>query len=270
MKTWKTDNQLREEWSQMKSWIRRFVTQNGFKKVILGLSGGFDSGFLAFTAAQEDCLGKENVIAVSMPCNSTHDSRVDAEELANKLGIEFFVDPIGVEVYGRAEHINAQRNGALALPKMNPTEIGNIKARMRMVTLYGYAPAFNALVMNTSNYSEAMAGNGTKYGDITGDFAPILGYTKTTLYRMANAVGFDKVSPAIFNKVPTADLEPNQTDEGTMGVTYEKLDAFIEGVDTDDAGKYIEIDEDTTKRICALIKKSWHKRNPMVTFVPKE
>lgn len=278
MKTWKTDEQLREEWSQMKAWIRRYVTQNGFGKVILGLSGGFDSGFLAFTAAQEDCLGKEGVVAVLMPCDSSKDSIVDAIDLAKALGITFFVDDIKQAVESRVYGIDIIRQNAdrlvlgkscEKLPPMNPTEIGNVKARMRMITLYGYAPAFKALVMNTSNYSEGMTGNGTKYGDITGDFAPILHYTKTSLYRMAKAVGFDRASPAIFNKTPSADLEPNQTDEGTMGVTYKKLDAFLEEVHNDDDGTYIEIDQATTQKICGLIKKSWHKRNPMEVFVPK-
>lgn len=269
MKKWKTEIQLINEWNQIKAWIKKTVQSNGFEKVILGLSGGFDSGFLAFTAAQEDCLGKENVVAVSMPCDSIQNSKDDAEELACKLGIIYFVDNIDVEVNDRVSSVNFARSTCFALPKMTSTEVGNVKARMRMLTLYGYAPAFNTLVMNTSNKSEALAGNGTKYGDIAGDFAPILGYTKTTLYRMAKAVGFDKVSPAIFNKVPTADLEPNQTDEGTMGVTYKNLDAFIEDVDTDDDGKYIEIDEDTSKKIHSLMKKSWHKRNPMSVFVPE-
>jgi NAD+ synthetase len=277
MKTWKSENQLSKEWSQMKRWIKWTVNQSGLNKVILGLSGGFDSGFLAFTASQEDCLGKDGVIAVLMPCDSSKDSVEDAIDLAKALGITFFVDNIRRAVDVRVSEMDVTRENANQLifgtnfekvTKMNPTEIGNVKARMRMITLYGYAPAFGALVMNTSNYSEAISGNGTKYGDITGDFSPLLRYTKTTLYRMAKAVGFDKFSSATFNKIPTADLEPGQTDEGTMGVQYVKLDAFIEGVEVDDDGKYIEIDKAALNRIYLLESKSWHKRNPMPVFKP--
>lgn len=265
----KTDEVLVSEWIQMKKWIRQTVLEAGFKRVILGLSGGFDSGFLAFTAAQEDCLGKENVVGVLMSCNSSVDSLRDAIELGEKLGIRYFVDNLNRSVNIRSNEIKEMRRELfscgwdIAKEEMSSTELGNVKARMRMLTLYGYAPAFNALVMNTSNYSESMSGNGTKFGDMAGDFGPLLNYTKTSLYKMAKAVGFDEVAPEIFNKTPTADLEPNQTDEGTMGVSYSDLDTLLDDEEKD-------LEQIVVKRICRLIKISRHKREEMPKFFPSK
>jgi len=264
-----SNDQLIVEWTEMKFWIRNFIFNRGFNKAILGLSGGFDSGFLAYTSSQEDCLGKDNVIAVSMPCNSSADSIEDAKNLSERLKIQCLFDDITESVQARVNNINSIRRNTscevLESIDMTPLEIGNVKARMRMITLYGYAPFFNALVMNTSNHSEFMVGNGTKYGDMAGDFAPILNYTKTRLYKMAKAVGFDKISPEIFNKIPSADLEPNQTDEGTMGVSYIQLDSFLDGVCINENGESINTPE-TENRILDLMHGTIHKRQPMPNF----
>lgn len=263
--TWATFERLAFEYREMQKWIKKYVEDHGFDNVIIGLSGGFDSSFLAFMCSDKNCLGNEKVWGVSMPCDSSQESLYDAQELTDRLGIHLITNELEAEVAIICNGISYNRREE-KLPPMTPTEIGNVKARMRMITLYGYAPALNALVLNTSNYSEAMAGNGTKYGDITGDIAPFLGYTKTSLYRMAQAVGFATAFPKIMNKTPSADLEPDQTDEKTMGVSYLQLDAFIEQVDTDEDRVPIVFDEAILGKIKKLITRSVHKRNPMPVF----
>lgn len=255
----KTDDQLLSEYRAMQKWIEDYVYEHGMQGVVIGLSGGFDSSFLAYLCSDEACLGKDRVFGVMMPCQSSPDSLTDAVDLANRLKIKSVVDDIKESVDCRVCSINklADINNSLT-----PTQIGNIKARMRMLTLYAYASPLGYLVINTSNLSEATTGNGTKYGDIAGDLAPFLKYTKTSLYHMAKVAGFADLFPTIMEKTPTADLEPNQTDEDTMGISYKRLDAYIDGAPVPISSKQIQ--EIERKK-----KMSAHKGEFMPIFDPE-
>lgn len=150
---------------------------------------------------------------------------------------------------------------------MGALERGNIKARLRMTTLYSLNWINKCLVMNTCNLSETLTGNETKYGDAAGDLGLLNAYTKTELFMMARAVGFDKAFPEVYNKVPTPDLEegnPNHTDEGIMGVTYLTLDMSIKGVTLN------LVSAEDRDHIDHMVDTSAHKRHPMKAFDPNE
>ena len=245
------------EFKLMKTWLKNELQTRRFNKVVIGLSGGFDSSLATFVAASEDCLGNENVFGVLMPCESSKDSIEDAEYLALKLDIKYIIHDLKSSFNYFATDCHYMRINN-KMPDLTPIELGNIKARMRMITLYAYATPFGGLVLNTSNLSEIMSGNGTKFGDAAGDIALFHNYTKTEMYNLAYDCGFAEMFPKIFNKVPTADLEPNQTDEGTMGVSYRVLDAYLRGSR--------DLEQKDMERIEKLIKIGAHKRDKMPSF----
>lgn len=255
---------LKEEIKKMKFWLREELSKRGFKKIVIGISGGFDSSFAAYLAASEDCLGPDNILGILMPCESSPDSVGDAEDLARELKIKYTTVSLLTPVCELVNNINLIREN-MDWEKLNNIDRGNIKARMRMITLYSFASSFNGLVLNTSNYSEIMSGNGTKFGDGAGDISLFGHYTKTYLYKMAELSGFKEMFPNIYNKVPTADLEPNQTDEGTMGIIYKDLDKYLDGdwVDRMDMEKN---KTEIVEKINKLMEKSEHKREKMPAF----
>lgn len=252
---------------EMRQWLKDEVTGRGFTQVVLGVSGGFDSALSAYIASHEDCLGEDGVFGVLMPCESSRDSIDDGLDLCNKLKLNYYCINTLYDAFQTIVNVlddvslDAVRSDkdTRFINLTSPLSKGNIKARLRMIMLYAFANSMKAMVLNTSNFSEIMSGNGTKFGDAAGDIALFHEFTKTEMYEMAKAISFDKYFPSIFNKVPTADLEPNQTDEKTMGVTYEKLDNFIQG-------KTNLVDWETQKNILKLISRSSHKREKMPCF----
>lgn len=249
---------LETESIRMRAWLLDYVKEANANGVVIGLSGGFDSSFAAFLAASDSCLGRSGVLGILMPCDSSPDSITDATDVAMRLRISSTTVDLkpAVEAMTRS----------LSLKSLTSKDVGNIKARMRMITLYAFASTKNLLVLNTTNRSEAATGNGTKFGDAAGDLSMFMNFTKTELYMMARAVNFDLVFPQIMDKVPTADLEPNQTDEKTMGVCYADLDRFLCGVTETYDGKIISLSPEVTNRCNELYRKSTHKRHPMPCY----
>ena len=202
---------------------RDYVRKCGFQKVVVGLSGGIDSALTAVIAV--DALGKENVTGVSMPGPySSQGSRDDARQLAENLGIRYEVVPISP--------VFEQFCGALSpifknLPEDFTEE--NLQSRLRGSTLMALSNKFGSLVLTTGNKSEMAVGYCTLYGDMCGALAVIADVPKTMVYRLANyRNGISDVIPrATIDKVPSAELRPNQTDQDTLPA-YEILDCILE------------------------------------------
>ena len=203
------------------AFIKEKVREAGAGGVVIGLSGGLDSSVTAILCAK--ALGANKVIGVSMPeagITDPHDV-ADAREIANKLGIEFRVVDITPAVLGVRQNLTDYQIGAL-LPG------ANIKPRVRMTILYYYANLLKRLVVGSGNKSELKAGYFTKFGDGAVDFLPLGCLYKTQIRQLAAHLGLPK---RLIEKVPSAGLWKGQTDEGELGIQYEKLDIIYAGLD---------------------------------------
>jgi len=194
------------------AWIRDQVNAANKYGIILGISGGIDSALVACLA--REALGEENVMGVWMPCHQPFPD--DIQELINNCGICFEeIDISGMQ---------AEADNAIWPVSPNKTKLmGNIAARLRMVTLYALAEETNGLVMGTTNKSEMMIGYYTKWGDGGVDLEPIANLYKHEVYEMAREYYSDMIPEAIFNKAPSPGLWAGQTDENELGFKYEDL-----------------------------------------------
>ena len=197
--------------------IRSQMAQTGFSRLVVGLSGGVDSATVAFLAAR--AIGPDNLLAVRMPYRTSSEaSETDALRVVDALGcrterveITPMVEPMLALISGADEgELNVRR--------------GNVMARQRMIVLYDRSAAFDALVIGTSNKTEALLGYGTLHGDMAAALAPIGDLYKSQLRAVATELG---VPAEILDKPPSADLWPGQTDEGELGRSYDLLDRAL-------------------------------------------
>jgi len=197
----------------LEQFIRQEVSGPGFKKVVLGLSGGIDSALVAGLAAR--ALGPENVTGIRMPYSSSSvDSLSDAEKVAEKFGIRMETIPV-----------SAACDGYFAtVPDMDHRRKGNVMARLRMVTLFDYSFKTSSLVLGTSNKTELMLGYGTWYGDMASAVNPIGDLYKTQIWELSGFIGVPK---EVISKKPSADLWAGQTDEQEMGFSYPDADQIL-------------------------------------------
>jgi NAD+ synthase/NAD+ synthase (glutamine-hydrolysing) len=206
----------------LKLGVHDYVVKCGFRKVIIGLSGGIDSSLVATLAA--DALGPENVTGVSMPGPySSPGSIRDAEALARNLQIGFRIIPISA-VY--ESYLSALDPVFKGVPRDVTEE--NIQARVRGNVLMALSNKFGSLVLSTGNKSELAAGYCTLYGDMAGGLAAIADVPKIMVYDLARYVNRDgeRIPQACLEKPPSAELRPNQTDQDTLP-PYEVLDAIL-------------------------------------------
>ena len=202
---------------------RDYVTKCGFKKVIVGLSGGIDSALTAVIAA--DAVGPEDVIGVGMPGPySSQGSIDDARALAQNLGIRFESLSINdvFESYRKTLH------GVFAGYKEDLTE-ENLQSRARGTMLMALSNKFGALVLSTGNKSEIGVGYCTLYGDMVGGLAVISDVPKTLVYRLSHYVNTQRpvIPAASLEKPPSAELRPDQKDSDSLP-PYDVLDAILE------------------------------------------
>jgi len=202
---------------------RDYVRKNGFKKVVVGLSGGIDSSLVAAIAVE--AVGKENVIGVSMPSQfSSEGTRQDARTLAENLGIRFIVVPIkGIyESYLRALADGfGNESGGVAEE--------NIQARIRGNILMAFSNKFGWLVITTGNKSEIAVGYCTLYGDLSGGFAVIKDVPKTKVYELALLVNQRRsgvIPESVIQRAPSAELKADQKDQDSLP-PYDVLDDLI-------------------------------------------
>lgn len=197
--------------------IRGQLAQAGFERLVLGLSGGIDSGLVAYLAAE--AIGAERLLCVLMPYRtSSAASRGDAETIVADLGCPselVEITPMVDAYFGSGEPGIAD---ASALRR------GNFMARMRMAVLYDRSVSFGGLVVGTGNKTESLIGYTTIYGDNACAFNPIGDLYKSQVRQLAAAVG---VPQAVIAKAPSADLWPNQTDEGEGSFSYPLLDRIL-------------------------------------------
>lgn len=195
--------------------LRDYFQKYGLRKAVVGLSGGIDSA-LTFKIAV-DALGSSNVFALILPeLGVTRDENIQhAKMLADFFKVKSYYQPINA----LAVDFN--------IAPWKPSRVAqmNTKARIRAGLLYSFANTHNALVLGTSNKSELMLGYGTKYGDLAADIEVLANLYKTEVYRLAEYLNLPE---EIIQKAPTAELEPNQTDENDLGANYRVLDAVLQ------------------------------------------
>lgn len=238
---------------------RDYVTKNGFKGAILGLSGGIDSGLTVAIAA--DALGKESVQAVMMPFRYTSEMSIhDAKEQADLLGIEF--DTVSIEPMFDA--FMAQLAPMFKDTAADTTE-ENLQARCRAVILMAMSNKRRRLVLTTSNKSESAVGYSTLYGDMAGGFDVLKDVPKTLVFELSKYR--NTLSPAIPQRVidrpPSAELAPGQTDQDNLP-PYDILDAILEGyVEQDKSVSDLVaagFDEATVRKVIKLVDINEYKR----------
>jgi NAD+ synthase (glutamine-hydrolysing) len=202
---------------------RDYVRKCGFRKVVLGLSGGIDSALTAAIAV--DALGKENVIGVGMPGPySSQGSVDDAAALAHNLGIPFEVIPIG-------DIFCSYRQSLQPVFANRPADVTeeNLQARVRGALLMALSNKFGALVLTTGNKSELAVGYCTLYGDMCGGLAVVSDVSKTLVYRLAHYVNSRTpvIPQSTIEKAPSAELRPDQRDSDSLP-PYDVLDTILE------------------------------------------
>jgi NAD+ synthase (glutamine-hydrolysing) len=201
---------------------RDYVRKCGFKKVVIGLSGGIDSALVAAIAT--DALGRENVLGVSMPGPySSEGSVTDAKALAANLGIDLISLPI-MEIFQSYRGVLARTFEG----RREDVAEENIQARIRGNLLMALSNKFGSLVLSTGNKSELAVGYCTLYGDMAGGLAVISDVPKTMVYDFARFVNRKKqiIPEATLTKAPSAELRPNQKDQDTL-LPYEDLDRIL-------------------------------------------
>jgi NAD+ synthase/NAD+ synthase (glutamine-hydrolysing) len=202
---------------------RDYIRKCGFRKVLVGLSGGIDSSLTAAIAV--DAVGKENVRGIGMPGPFSSDHSVtDARELAKRLDIAFDIIPITPAYEEMQRLLHPVFDG---LPADVTEE--NIQSRLRGLTLMALSNKFGALVLTTGNKSEIAVGYCTLYGDMCGGLAVISDVPKTMVYslaRIANGRHNGAIPESVFEKAPSAELRPDQKDSDSLP-PYDILDGIL-------------------------------------------
>jgi NAD+ synthase (glutamine-hydrolysing) len=212
-----------QAWNALVLGLRDYVKKNGFKSVVLGLSGGIDSAVVATIAS--DAIGAENVYGISMPSRYSSDhSKGDAEQLAENLGCHF--ETVAIEAM-----VSAFENSL----DLNDLAGENLQARMRGVILMAQSNNFGHLTLTTGNKSELAVGYSTIYGDSVGGFAPLKDVEKTYVWKLAkwrnaHAESRGELAPIPQNSIskpPSAELRPGQVDQDSLP-EYDILDAILD------------------------------------------
>jgi NAD+ synthase len=244
--------------------IKHQLLYSGLSTLVLGISGGIDSctcGRLAQLAVNEfNESGKSyQFIAVRLP----YQTQVDEQDAQQSID---FINPdkcltVNVKKGSDAIHhstLDAMLEQGLKVPEESKVDFakGNVKARMRMIAQYEIAGLLNGLVLGTDHSAENVTGFYTKHGDGACDLAPLFGLNKRQVRQIATALGTPE---NLVNKTPTADLEslaPAKPDELALGLSYDDIDDFLEGV---------VLDEQVTEKIISIYRKTQHKRVAIAT-----
>ena len=205
------------------NWLRERVGTAGAKGLVVGVSGGIDSAVVSALikkAFPEDSLG------VIMPCHSNSQDAEDAMDVVTALGLR------SIKLDLSEAHAKILPGVKVELDRAGVTEQNlrlsdaNLRARLRMATLYSVANALNYLVVGTDNAAEVYTGYFTKYGDGGVDILPISQFRKREVRALASSL---HIPEHVITKAPSAGLWSGQTDETEMGVTYQEIDDYLEG-----------------------------------------
>jgi len=239
---------------------RDYMRKCGFKKAIIGLSGGIDSALTAVIAT--DAVGAENVIGVGMPSEYSSEGSIDdARALAKNLGIRFELLPINCAFDAYRETLK----NVFAGYKEDVTE-ENIQSRARGTMLMALSNKFGAIVLSTGNKSELGVGYCTLYGDMVGGLAVISDVPKTLVYRLSHYVNSRRpvIPQATLEKPPSAELRPGQKDSDSLP-PYEILDAVLEDY-VEDAhcaeriARERGFDIEVVRRVVRMVDRAEYKR----------
>jgi NAD+ synthase (glutamine-hydrolysing) len=248
-----------EMWQALVIGLRDYVSKNGFRSVVLGLSGGIDSALVAAIAI--DAIGAKAVNGVAMPSKYSSDHSIeDAQLLADNTGIHFRITPIAPMVDAYLENLT-----------LKGVAEENLQARVRGTTLMGISNQEGHLVLATGNKSELAVGYSTLYGDAVGGFAPIKDIYKTDVWALANwrnqkAIKDGAVAPIperSITKEPSAELRPGQKDSDSLP-DYKVLDKLLMAYVDQDHG-YEQLlsdgfDPQLVRRTLSLVDKAEYKR----------
>jgi len=252
---------------------RDYAWKNGFKKALLGISGGIDSSVTAAIAVA--ALGAENVTCLTMPSKFNSPETIkDAARLAKNLGVELLTIPI--------EPILGQFHESLkTAPGWDNRGIAyeNLQARIRGTILMSLSNQFGSLVLTTGNKSETSVGYATLYGDTAGGFAVIKDVPKTMVYKLAehiNKIQGRKIIPAdVITRPPSAELKPGQKDTDSLP-DYDLLDKILKGyVEEDKSAKHLielGLPKDVVHNVIRMVDRNEYKRRlcpPGVRITPK-
>jgi NAD+ synthase (glutamine-hydrolysing) len=253
--------------------LRDYVDKNGFRDVVVGVSGGIDSAVTAAVAAE--ALGADRVHCVSMPSRySSEGTRTDAQRLAESLGCSFREIPIASIVGAFDEALADAFSGA----EPDLTE-ENIQARARGVLLMALSNKFGWMLVATGNKSELSVGYATLYGDMAGGFALLKDVYKTDVFRLASHLndraGRELIPQSIIDRAPSAELRDNQLDADSLP-PYPKLDEVLEEyVEHDRTLEELSadgFDKEVVERAVSMIDRAEYKRRqapPGVKLHPK-
>ena len=253
--------------------LRAYVDKNGFRDVVVAVSGGIDSALTAALAAE--ALGPERVHCVSMPSQfSSEATRGDAQRLAESLGVDFREIPIDAVV----RQFEVALAPAFEGLQRDLTE-ENVQARARGTLLMALSNKFGWLVLATGNKSELSVGYATLYGDMAGGFALLKDMYKTDVWRLSRRLneraGRELIPASIIERAPSAELRPDQLDEDSLP-PYASLDPVLEAYVEHDRSREELLsdgfDRDAVERAIALIDRAEYKRRqapPGVKLRPK-
>lgn len=243
---------LKENTEQViEKFLAEKLRKTGAKGFVLGLSGGIDSAVVMRLASR--AVGPDKVLAIMMPeADSDPTDLEDAKTMAELDKVRAKVVPITPAVAAFKEMLGG---------KADRLAMANIKARCRMIVLYQHAAAEGRLVLGTGNKTELLVGYFTKHGDGAADLEPIGDLYKTEVRELAKGMG---IPERICAKAPSAGLWKGQTDEGELGITYERLDAILHGIEMgfpeDAIAKRADTTVDEVERISEKIRLTSHKR----------
>ena len=240
--------------------LKEYCTKLGFKKVLVGLSGGIDSALVTYIAVE--ALGAENVHVILMPSKySSKGSVEDSKKLIENLGIDSNNVSIQPVVDAGLNQLNPIFNSGI-----KPITEENFQARVRGIYLMAYSNNNGHLLLTTGNKSEMAVGYCTLYGDMCGGLAVIADVYKTDVYKVANYINREKeiIPNEIIVKPPSAELKPNQTDQETLP-PYEILDKILR-MYLEENKEYNEIkeimgDEELVKKVLRMVDNNEFKRN---------
>ncbi len=228
------------------AWLQEQVKKSGTNGLVVGISGGIDSAVVANLIKR---AFPDNSLGVILPINSNPKDVEDGILLAKQAGINYMEINLTPEKQDILQKVTGalKENQLYQEDRLQITD-ANLRARLRMSTLYAVANNLNYLVVGTDNEAEVYTGYFTKYGDGGVDLLPIATLKKYEVFQWAKVLG---VPQSVIDRKPTAGLWEGQTDEGEMGTTYAHIDAFLEGK---------EIPEKDREIIERLHRISAHKR----------
>ena len=225
------------------SWIREKVSSSGCKGVLVGMSGGLDSSVVAVLCHR---AFPQSMLGVLMPCYSSQEDMEHAQAVAT----EFSIPTKTVVLDSIFDTLLKALPSNKVDPNVSRLAEANLKARLRMLTLYYFANRLGYMVAGSGNRSELSVGYFTKYGDGGADILPLGNLVKRQVKELG---GFLSIPQQIIDKLPSAGLWEGQTDEGELGLSYEELDRYLV---TGEASSELK------GKIESMIAATKHKRQP--------